>query len=113
MTGQNARAKIKVSAKLATRMSEYTTIAQDEADIAEVWADISTQLDEQNATVAGGVLVVDAAMAYELRSWADSEADYAADECYGDALAAGAYKAMMLGLVNRANKALVAIEVTK
>lgn len=102
-------ATIKVSAKLAARMDEYTTIAQDEADIANVWADLSAQLDEQNATVAGATLVVDAAAAYELRSWAESEADYAADECYGDALAAGAYKAMMLGLANRANKALAKI----
>jgi hypothetical protein len=108
MTGNNTHATIKVSAKLAARMDEYAAIAMETADIAEVWSDLSTQLDEMPRG-AGGVLAVDAAMAYELRSWADSEADYATDQCYGDALAAGAYKAMMLGLVNRADKALAKI----
>ena len=109
-------AKIKVSASLAEVMDNYAGIGVEEADIAAVWSDLSTQLDEQNAIVAGATLAVDAAAARELVSWADSEADYADGEMRYDydVRDAGARLAMMRGLKGRALKALAQInEVSK
>ena len=109
-------ATVKVSASLAEVMDNYAGIGVEEADIAAVWSDLSTQLDEQNAIVAGATLAVDAAAARELVSWADSEADYAAGEMRYDydVRDAGARLAMMRGLKGRALKALAQInEVSK
>lgn len=103
--------KIKVSAALASVMSEY--VFDDEPEIEEIWAEVHEQISAQMYDNDGAaVLVVDAAAAYELASWADSELDFATSDMISDygALLAGARAAMMRGLKRRAEKVLAEIK---
>ena len=103
--------KVKVSAALASVMSEYSF--DDEPTITAIWADLHDQISAQMYDNDGAaVLVVDAAAAYELASWADSEHDYATSDMVSDygALVAGARASMMSGLKRRAEKALAEIK---
>jgi len=107
-------AKIKISAKLASELVGYGSGVGDELPEAEkrtAWRSIATQISENGLTKTGGTLALNADALNELADWADYEVEMAdLDQHDYNAMALGAYKAMMRGLYSRCCKALGAIE---
>lgn len=107
-----ATAKLKISARLAERLGYYgSSIGNElpEPEKREAWADVVAAITPEIER-AGGTLVLNRAALDELVGYADWEADMVQGSCEFDSpLEAGAYKAMMLGLLSRSRKALAVI----
>ena len=99
-------AKVKLTRSNAATFEGFTYLADESAEFAAEWTEILNAADtfRFNSQLSATVELSIAALV-ELASWADYEADSAEDTQDG-ALAAGAYKAQMLGLKNRANAAV-------
>lgn len=109
-----ATAKLKISAKCAEALVGYGSGIGDElpeADRREAWTTVVNQICDNDLRATGGTLVLNYAALDELSDWADYEYETADIEMHDyDAMALGAYKAMMRGLWSRACKALGQIE---